>query len=158
MAIEIIRNILIVGGIGSLIFTVFIAIIAYTGLAEETRDKEGKFKKKLTWKSVMAFILFVSFLLGLLYAGNTRLINSFEENPGLLLLWINSFGIFFVVNLFDLIVLDYLIIVKWHPKFLKLPDTEYYRTVEPHMKGFIKGISIGMVFSFIVSLVGHLSN
>lgn len=156
MVIEIITNILIVGGIGSLIFTFFIALIAYSGLAEEVRNEEGKFKKKTTWKSIIAFMLFLSFLLGLLYAGNTRLINSFEESPELLLLWINSFGIFFVVNLFDFIVLDYLIIVKWHPKFLKLPDTEYYRSVRPHMKGFIRGIPIGFVFSFIVSIVTHL--
>jgi hypothetical protein len=97
--------------------------------------------------------MFLCILLGLLFIANVKYANSLPTAPGLRHLWINSFGVFFVIHLYDLIVLDYLIIVKWHPKFLKLPNTSYYRTFRPHVIGFLKGIPLGIIASLISSLL-----
>jgi len=150
---KLIINIIKFGGMGCLIFSVFILFMAYTGIASEMRDEEGNFKKKRNLKTIFGIILFVSFLFGLLYIGNLRFIESTEGTPGLLLLCTNSFGIFFLIHLYDLIVIYYLVVVKWHPKFLKLPDTNYYRSFTPHLKGFVKGIPIGIGASFITSII-----
>ncbi len=150
---NLILNVIQVGGIGCLVFTAFILFMAYSGIASEMRDEEGNFKKKRNLKSVLGAILFVFFLFGLLYAGNRCFIASVDEPPGLLLLWINSFGIFLIIHLYDLIIIDYLVVIKWHPKFLKLPDTYYYRSFRPHFKGFVRGIPLGIVASFITSII-----
>ena len=97
--------------------------------------------------------MFLSFLLGLLFIANVRYANSVPTGPGLINLWINSFGVFFVIHLYDVLVLDYLIIVKWHPKFLNLPDTRYYTTIRPHVIGFFKGIPLGILASLMASLL-----
>jgi hypothetical protein len=147
-----IRNILTIGGIGSLIFTCIILLMLVTGIASEMRDEEGDFRKSFNWKTLIGGIAFISFLFSLLYIGNVNYIISLHEKPNLFQLWLNSFGIFLVVQLYDLIILDYLVIVKWHPKILKLPETEYYRTLAPHVKGFVKGIPIGIIASLVASL------
>lgn len=49
-----------------------------------------------------------------------------------------------LVNLYDFVVLDYLVIVRWHPAFLELPDTDYYTTTRPHAEGFVRGMVIGL--------------
>ncbi len=55
-----------------------------------------------------------------------------------------AYGIFFIINLYDFVVLDYLVIVRWHPAFLQLPETDYYRTTRPHAEGFARGCVIGV--------------
>ena len=123
---NLIVNILNIGGVGCLVFTAFILFMAYTGIASEMRDEEGNFKKKRTLKTILGATLFIFFLIGLLYVGNLCLIDSAEDSPGFFMLWINSFGIFFLMHLYDLVILDYFVVIKWHPKFLNLPDTIYY--------------------------------
>lgn len=150
---NIVINIVQFGGIGSLIFTGYVSIMAYTGMISETRNKEGNFKKKLSWKALTGIILLISLLFGLLYLGNIRFIEMNEGDTSFIFLWMNSFGIFFFIHLYDLIVLDYLIVVKWHPKFLKLPDTDYYRSFKPHFIAFVKGVPIGIGVSLIISLM-----
>jgi len=152
---ELINNILIWGALGSTIFLVLILIIAFTGIAAATRNEAGQFKKKLTWKSAIGFSIFSLFVFGLLHNGNIALIECYNSSPSLIILWLNSFGIFFFVHLFDLLVLDYLIIVKWHPSFLKLPDTDYYNIMKPHVDGFIRGIPFGIVVSFLIALFSY---
>ena len=155
---EALNNILQIGGIGCIIFSILIVIVGYTGMAAETRDEEGHFKKKLTWKSLLGFTLFIAFFIGLLYGGNINLIHKLGNTPEFWLLCLNAFGIFLVVDLYDLIVLDYLIIVKWHPKFLKLPDTDYYNIMKPHLIGFIRGLPLGIIVSLMTSLAAYFLN
>ena len=147
-----ITNILKIGGIGCLVFTCFIIIMSLTGVAGAMRDETGKFRKKVNGKTLTGIMAFISFLFGLLYIGNIYYKSTMTGDPGFIQLWLNSFGIFMVLHLYDLIVLDYLVVVKWHPGFLKLPDTDYYTTFSPHVKGFIRGIPMGLIASLLVSL------
>jgi len=146
-------NILKLGALGCILFTVFLVLMSTSGIAAEMRDENGEFKKKLNFKSVLGAILFLCFLLSLLFFANINYSNLKPSNPSLIDLWINSFGVFFFIHLYDLLVLDYLIVVKWHPKFLNLPDTNYYRSFRPHVIGFLKGIPLGILASLIASLV-----
>lgn len=57
-----------------------------------------------------------------------------------------------VFNLFDLLVLDWLIMVRIQPKFIILPGTEgmkIYNDYSFHFRGFLKGT----VLTFLTSLV-----
>ena len=134
-----IENILIVGGIGSVIFTLIIILLSTTGIAKAMRDEEGKFKKEFNRKTLLGAVVFIGFLTGLLHYGNLNYTNTLNANPTFFQLWVNYFGIFLIIHLFDLIILDYIIIVKWHPAFLKLPDTQYCKTMQLHINGFFKG-------------------
>jgi hypothetical protein len=84
---------------------------------------------------------------------NMAYAHSLPTKPSLTHLWFYSFCVFMIIHIFDLIVLDYLIVIKWHPKFLNLPDTDYYKTFKPHLIGFFKGIPLGVIASLISSLL-----
>lgn len=109
-----ITTILKYGLIGSILFMLMITIASRTGLFEAVRNQEGKFRKKVTWKSLLAFASVLSLMFVLFYLGNKSFASGRTNDPSLMAYWINSFGIFMVVHLFDLIVLDYMIVVKWH--------------------------------------------
>ncbi|MDD3139365.1 MAG: hypothetical protein PHX08_10390 [Lachnospiraceae bacterium] len=69
--------------------------------------------------------------------------------------FIYSFGIFFVVNLYDLFVLD--IGIACHDKRVRIPGTEdmdqEYRQIGHHIKGAVKGTIIGAAASLLAALV-----
>jgi hypothetical protein len=148
-----ITNILEIGALACVVFTGFILFMAFSGIASAMRDEEGKFRKEKSIKSVLGIGMFLCFLLGLLFFANIRYTNSLPTTPGLIDLWINSFGVFFVLHVYDLLVLDFLIVVTWHPTFLNLPNTPYYSTFRPHLIGFFKGIPLGMIASLLASLL-----
>lgn len=150
-------NIIKIGLIGSLIFLAIITFVGLSGIANATRDKEGNFRKKINAKSLFGFGLFISFVILLLHLGNKNLIDQLQYVPNFNILFLNSFGIYFFLMLFDLIILDYLIVVKWHPKFLNLPDTDYYTKFKPHLKGMGRGMALGVIFSAVVSYLNTIN-
>ena len=150
-----ISNILFVGAVGSVFFTIFLIFMATSGWAKSIRDEEGHFKKHWNWKAIAGMFLFVWFLLGILFWGNSRLL-SVDGEISFVLLFLNGFGIFMFLHLYDLLVLDYLVVIKWHPKFLKLPNTAYYNSMKPHLQGFVRGIPIGIVAALIAAALSRI--
>ena len=64
------------------------------------------------------------------------------------------FAMFSVFNLLDWLVLDWLIVVTLHPRFLILPGTEGmagYRDYAFHFRGFLVGIPITLVASLLLA-------
>jgi hypothetical protein len=70
-----------------------------------------------------------------------------------------AFGVGVVINLFDLLILDWLMFCAWTPSFVVLPGTEGmagYKDYGPHFRGFLTGIGISSVVSVIIAGVGYL--
>lgn len=67
------------------------------------------------------------------------------------------FGEYFLVSMFDLLVLDLWMFYTWTPKFLVLPGTEGlpgYKDYRPHLKAQLtKGNLLLVVFSAVLALV-----
>jgi hypothetical protein len=67
------------------------------------------------------------------------------------------FGEYFMVSMFDLIVLDLLMFYTWTPKFLVLPGTEGfagYKDFRPHLKAqLIKGNILLAAFAALLALI-----
>src|SRR5215813_13425690 len=56
-----------------------------------------------------------------------------------------AFGVGVVINLFDLLILDWLMFCTWTPQFVVLPGTEGlagYKDYGLHFRGFLTGIVI----------------
>jgi hypothetical protein len=72
-------------------------------------------------------------------------------------MWGLAYAIFFLANLYDLVVLDYILVVKHRPSFITgLPDTPYYTTMKPHVQGFTRGLVIGAITSLVSALLAQL--
>lgn len=70
-----------------------------------------------------------------------------------LIAFIHLFIMFTLFNVFDLLVLDWLIVVKLQPKFMVLPGTERmagYSDYWFHFKGFLIGIVITFISSILI--------
>jgi hypothetical protein len=148
-----IKGIFEAGAMGCIGFTLFLALMSYGGIASAMRDEAGNFKKERSLKSVVGSIAFLCLLLGFLSVVNINYVSSLPTEPRFVKLWVNALSVFMIIHVYDLVVLDYLVIVKWHPKFLNLPDTDYYRTFRPHVIGFLKGIPLGLIVSLVSSVM-----
>ncbi len=63
-------------------------------------------------------------------------------------LFAHVFGLFFLFNLVDLLILDWLIVCRFTPRWLIIPDTEHIVMPKEylyHFKGFLMGtvVSVG---------------
>ncbi len=68
--------------------------------------------------------------------------------------FVNAFGVFALGNLFDLVAIDYLLIVRLRPDFAVFPGTAgmaEYGDVGFHLRGLVKGLGIGLVYSAFVA-------
>lgn len=106
-------------------------------------------------QQVVMALLFWVFALGLLGYSNAQLVARSGENA-FVPLFINTYLVFEIANLFDLVVMDYLIIMILKPRFLFVPGVEnlaQYNTFTYHFKGFLKGLMYGAVIGLVVAAV-----
>jgi hypothetical protein len=65
-----------------------------------------------------------------------------------------AFGVGVVINVFDLLILDWLMFCTWTPSFVVLPGTEGlagYKDYGLHFRGFLTGIVISAALSAIIA-------
>ena len=141
-------RVLLWGGVGSLIFTGLLLGMRALGFIDAARDPEGRFRR-LSVKSLVGFTSVLALMIGFPALGAGTML----EGPTFWSAWGVAYGIFFVINLYDFVVLDYLIIVRWHPAFLNLPDTDYYRTTRPHAEGLARGTVLGIPATLLSALL-----
>lgn len=70
----------------------------------------------------------------------------------------NAFGVVFFFNVFDLLVLDWLIFCGITPKSIVIPGTEGmagYKDYGFHFRGFLKGTLLSAVFGLVMAGVVH---
>ncbi|MGA7729984.1 MAG: hypothetical protein WCD37_01795, partial [Chloroflexia bacterium] len=67
-----------------------------------------------------------------------------------------AYAVWLVFNLFDLLVLDYLILIGLNPRFAVLAGTEgmpSYRDIRHPFLGFLKGLVVGLIPSLLIALL-----
>nr|MBQ8252539.1 hypothetical protein [Lachnospiraceae bacterium] len=106
------------------------------------KDVIVKKEKKHFGKKLFGVFLFAIVLAALAYVSGCR---SFLET------WMHVFTIFFVVNLYDMIVLDWGIFC--HSKKLRIPGTEDMDREYKDKLFHVKGAGIGCVLGVIVALL-----
>lgn len=103
-------------------------------------------KRLSTWLGMpflVVLLLFPIYAAGLFLA---RSGGSFLE------VWLYAFGLFFAFNLWDLLVLDWLVFCTLTPRRFVIPGSEghpAYKDYAFHFRGFL----IGTVFSLVASLI-----
>lgn len=131
------------GGCYALYFMIVSADKKWYNQKNSAKEKIGVFKMILFIECIIACLLFVVVLLLMVYASGARnFINGF----------VNCYIIWFVVNWFDVFVLDMWILANW--KKCRLPGTEYmdkeYKS--NNRKSIIDGF-FGMAIGLAVALV-----
>jgi hypothetical protein len=104
--------------------------------------------------SVLFGVPFVLLLLGFPYV-STRLWQSASQGRSSFWeLFAHAFGVFFLFNLVDLLVLDWLIVCWYVPSWTILPGTEHIARTQPyfhHFKGFLIGTASLVLVVFAIA-------
>jgi len=139
--------------IGAVGFTLLLVLAIVTKAFQLARDEEGQLRKPMPLGGrilmggffLTIFLFFIASVYFGLYTKGIR--TTFWA------LWLMNFLIFFAVLLFDTFIIDILILVVWHPDFLKLPDKEMFTSAAFHLKTMLPGT----IFSIATSFIGSLS-
>jgi hypothetical protein len=97
---------------------------------------------------VFGLLLGIPFLSALLWRAATLGSRSFWD------LFAYTFGVLFIFNLVDLLILDWLIVCWFEPRWMTLPGTEHIvipKQYVHHFKGFLLGTAGLMVAGFAVA-------
>lgn len=93
-------------------------------------------------------------LLGVPAYSNVQLKRENQGKLTFLAAWLNAYAILVMFNLFDLLVIDYLFVIRLRPDFIVLPGTEgmeSYHDFFFHFVGFLKGLGGGLVPSLLIA-------
>lgn len=104
--------------------------------------------------SVIIGILFLLLLVGVPFLSTLALSSSVSGSFPFLHLFLHAFGMIFIFNLVDLLVLDWLIFCTITPQFLVIPGTEgmeAYKDYEYHFIAFIKGTGLSILGGLLVA-------
>jgi hypothetical protein len=96
-------------------------------------------------------IPFWLFLLGFSLAAA---LSAKAAHQGFLEVFLSAFGVIFLFNLVDWLILDWLIICTITPKFVVLPGTEGmagYKNYGMHFRGFLIGTALSVVVGLIIA-------
>ena len=105
---------------------------------------------------VVVTIPFITLLLGFPTYSNLKLKRQNDGHLSLKNAFINAYAVFAFSNLFDLLILDYLVMLRMRPRFAMLPGTEesdYTNDYFFHFVGFLKGMGYGMIPSLIIAFL-----
>ena len=93
--------------------------------------------------SLLVGIPFMILLLVVPFISTLTLKNQLSETTSLLPLFLNAFGVIFIFNLFDLLVLDWLVFCTITPRFFVIPagqDIDHGKGCAAHGKDIREGV------------------
>lgn len=139
-----------------LLFTTLLLVQYKLGFENSVRDEAGNLDARRSPRGLLLSLFVFALLIGvptaaIWIAETTVAPLTFGQMWGL------AYAIFFLANLYDLVVLDYILVVKHRPSFITgLPDTPYYTTMKPHVQGFARALVIGAIISLVSVLLAQL--
>ena len=154
VAFALIPHLLFWGIIGCLLFSAIVILFFLTGViyaAVEKPDPKTKQKGYVGSFVIIIGIISIQIVSTLTSLGNLKI------NDEYLAIYIINYLLYILLFLYDTIIIDVLILVKWHPDFLHLPDEEVFTSTSYHLKTLIPGSIIGLaltgISTFLITLV-----
>jgi hypothetical protein len=142
--------------LGSIIMAIvyYNAEIMHDDYPAHIREKALPMSDAAKKQRAVVTIPFITLLLGFPAYSNLKMRRQNHGQLSLKNAFINAYAVFAFSNLFDLLVLDYLIMLRMRPRFAMLPGTEesdYSNDYFFHFIGFLKGMGYGMIPCLIIA-------
>jgi hypothetical protein len=126
----------------------------------EIKAKEPPLTKSEKFQRGIVAILFISALLGIPVLSTAQLRAANGGQLNFLSAYVNFWLLSNIANLFDALVIDWLILGKMKPAFVMLPSTKglehLFTDRKLHLNNFVKGVVICTVFSAPLALLAIL--
>jgi hypothetical protein len=118
----------------------------------------GEVDEKTKKQRTIFFIPSLTFLFGIPLLSNILLRKQNKGELSFANAFLNAYSIGGFVNLFDLLILDYLLVLIWKPGFIKSLAKEadpMYSSYSFHFKAFLRGMVIILVPSLLAAILGR---
>lgn len=157
------------GLLWGLVLSVYLSI-AFVGLAildpemwlndypPDIRERYGGMSRSANRKRWLLGLPVMAGAVGLVLVSTVQLV---EGSPGAVGFWLvvlHTFIVLMVFNIVDLLVIDWLLFIRWQPDFVVLPGTEGmagYEDYRFHWHAFLKG-SVGIVVVSLLVAAGSM--
>lgn len=120
----------------------------------DIRAKHGPMSERTRRQRLPAGILFLVILLALVAGSLLRLPEITGGDVGFRAAFVHLATMFSLFNVLDWLVMDWLIMVRFQPRFVVLPGTEGlagYRSYWFHFRGFLIGLPISLVAALLLA-------
>jgi hypothetical protein len=157
-------KILVDGMIISLVASAFLLLIMWVNprimLHDYPAAIQAKVPPKTEKEKQLSYWLGIPFII-ILFAGPLISALSVAEQIGsqFLMLWLFTTGVMFIFNVFDWLILDWLIFCTITPKIMVIPGSEgmqAYKDYRFHFIGFLKGMVFCLLGGLIVAVIAYL--
>lgn len=143
--------------IASFLLIVSLYINPRTFLQDYPKDIQAKVPPKTLSERRMSLLLGIPFLLVLIlvpFFSTLTLKQQNGESSSFIAFFVNAFGVAFIFNLVDWLLLDWLMFCTITPKFVVIPGTEgmaSYKDYGFHFRGFIIGTLLSAIGALVIA-------
>ncbi|MBN2502428.1 MAG: hypothetical protein JXB38_16720 [Anaerolineales bacterium] len=126
-------------------------------LQDYPEEIQAKVPPKTAREKRLSLVIGIPFMILLLivpFISTLTLKNQQTEYVGLLALFLNAFGVIFIFNLFDLLVLDWLVFCTLTPRFFVIPGTEgmaAYKDYGYHFRASLIGTLLSVIGGLLIA-------
>ena len=148
---------MILSGIASLFLITVLYVnprLLMHGYPEEIQSQAPSKTALEKRQSLIIGLLFLILLVALPIASTLTLKRQIGETVSFLQLFAHAFGILFIFNIVDLLLLDWLLFCTITPKFIVIPGTEglaAYKEYRHHFRAFMKGTVVSIVAGVVIA-------
>ena len=125
----------------------------------DIRARYGAMREKILRQSRLVIVSLLALRVGVMAASVNQLSVWLGKRAGFWQVFLSVFLSVLVFNIFDLVVLDWLIFVRLQPRAYILPGTEGlpgYQDLNFHVRGFFTGLVICLVSGFAAAGISLL--
>jgi hypothetical protein len=139
--------------IGCTSFSIFVIVVFRTGLAWVARNRTGELKKDIPLRGYLTMLVIPLSIIGLLLVSNYVSLQRNGIELGFLSLWLLNLGYYLILLLYDMLVIDYFVLLVWRLKFLDIPEELERGSMKQH---FIMSLPVGVGAGAVITLIGTL--
>jgi hypothetical protein len=142
--------------IGALLFNVYVVVVFRTGIVYTARDRDGALKREVSLSGAANSALLLGMIVGLQVAALAATFRA-EGPVGYGRLYLFAYTLYLLLGLYDTAVIDYGVIVRWRPAFLRIPDEMNVASMRAHIRASTLVVPlIGLPLTAISAAVARL--
>jgi hypothetical protein len=142
--------------IGFVAFSLYVFVVFRSGMVYTSRKQDGTLKNRIPLSGIINMLLLLSLIVGYQVLANYIGLARNGVDIYFMALFVLNFGHYFILFLFDTIVIDGLVLGIWRPGFLRLSDEIGGESMKKHILISIPvGMAAGIVLTAISSAISY---
>jgi hypothetical protein len=130
---DVFSYLLLWGLIGSGLLNLYVILVFRTGIVYTARHKDGTLKEKPSASGIANSLILLGCIVGVQVASNYFGLQSRGAEPSFIALALLNYALYIILVIYDSLVIDYLVIVKWRPDFLMIPEAMNAQSMRKHI-------------------------